>query len=170
MSTEATAATESTSSDAADLPGIVNDFLYNGSTLADIKGLSNDELEAVYTVGYNLYTGGKFDEAVKVFQFLCFFSHLTKKYWMALGGCWHMLKEHAKAVEAYSVAGMLDISDPRPASLAADSHLALGNRDAAISGYTAAVEFAADAPQYATVKERAAGLLELLNKNNAGGK
>ena len=57
----------------------------NGATLKEVRGITNDELEAVYSLGFGYYTTGKFEEAQKLFEFLVLFDHLSTKYWFALG-------------------------------------------------------------------------------------
>ncbi len=153
---------------AEELADMITNFLNNGKTLKDMKGLTDENMEAIYGVAYQFYNSGNFEQAVKVFQFLCYFDHLEKKFWMGLGATRQMLKKYSEAIDAYSFAALLDVNDPRPPLQAADCHMALGNRDAAISGLTAAIEWSGDNPQYQTVKERATALLELLNQSAGG--
>ena len=138
------------------------DFIQNGKTLKDIKGLTTENMEAIYSAAYSAYNVGNLDQAHKVFQFLCYFDHLEHKYWMGLGATRQMLKDFSGAVDAYSMAGMLNINDPRAPFQAANCHMALGNRDAAISGLTAAAEFSGSKPEWVTVKSQAEAMLGLL--------
>lgn len=151
----------------------IADFVENGKTLSDIKGISHDHLEAVYGVAHNVYSSGDYQQAQKIFQFLCYCDHLEKKYWMGLGACRQMLKLYVEAVETYSFAMLLDSSDPQPPLLAADCHIALGNKEEAISGLNAAIEWSGDNPKYQELRERAQALLEVLShidpaSNNLG--
>lgn len=144
---------------------IMHDFITNGKTIKDIKGLSWDDMEAIYTVAYNTYNSGDYEKAHKVFQFLCYFDHLEKKYWLGLGACRQLLKQYQEAVEAFTFAGMLDADDPRPPMQAAECHIALGNTDAAISGLYAAQEWSGDRPEYQQLKQRASAMSELLQES-----
>lgn len=144
-------------------------FIKNGKTLKDIKGLTSENMEAIYNVAYNAYNTGNLDQAHKVFQFLCYFDHLEHKYWMGLGATRQMLKDFSGAVDAYSLAGILNVNDPRAPFQAANCHIALGNRDAAISGLTAAMEFSGHKPEWATVKSQAEAILGLLQANAGQG-
>lgn len=146
---------------------LMRDFMQNGKTLKDIKGLTAENMEAIYGVAYNAYSAGNLDQAHKVFQFLCYFDHLEHKYWMGLGATRQMLKDFSSAVDAYSFAGLLNINDPRAPFQAANCHIALGNRDAAVSGLTATIEFAGDKPEWANVKNQAEAMLELLRTGAA---
>ena len=147
----------------ADIPEISNKqmddlverFLTQGATFKEIKGLTDDEMEAIYTVGYNLVQNGKHQEAEKIFKFLCFFDHLQHKYWLGLGACRKALKDWAGAINAYGFAGLLNVNDPRAAMQASECHTALGNTEEAESGLHAAIKFAGEQPQFAAIKERA---------------
>ena len=57
----------------------------NGATLKEVRGITNDELEAVYSLGFGYYNTGKYEDAQKIFEFLVLFDHLNTKYWFALG-------------------------------------------------------------------------------------
>ncbi|HSI86704.1 MAG: SycD/LcrH family type III secretion system chaperone [Candidatus Methylacidiphilales bacterium] len=146
------------------LTDLLDGFLKNSATLKDVRGLTNENMEAVYSVGYSLYTNGKFEDSEKIFQFLCLFDHLERKYWLGLGGSRQMLKQYDRAVEAYAYAALLDISDPTAASRAADCHIALGKLTEAESSLTAAVEFSRGKPEHEKIFERSSALLELVQK------
>jgi len=148
---------------AEDFAQLAVDFIINGKTLGELKGLSSEDMEVVYNVAYSTYAGENYEQAHKIFKFLCYFDHLEKKYWLGLGASRQMLKLYEQAIEAYTYAMLLDSNDPQPPLLAADCHIALGNRDAAISGLTAALEWSGDRPEYQSIRERATALLEVLN-------
>lgn len=126
--------------------GVLNEMLTELSasttTVAHMKGVSNAELEAVYTVGYGYYTSGKFDEAEKIFKFLTIFSHITPKYWLALGGVRQAKRNFADAIQAYSMAAMFDVERPKPHYFAAECALAMGDLDSAESGVVTLLEVA----------------------------
>ncbi|MCP3880301.1 MAG: CesD/SycD/LcrH family type III secretion system chaperone [Sulfitobacter sp.] len=151
---------------ADDFAEIMQNTVQNAKTLSQLKGLSDEHMEAVYMAAYTAYNNGNYEKAQQVFQFLCQFDHLEKKYWMGLGACRQMLRQYADAIEAYSFAMLLDADDPRPPLQAADCHIALGNKDAAVSGLTAAIEWSGDDEQYRAIKQRAEALLDILH--NAG--
>ncbi|CAK0777944.1 secretion system chaperone SscA [Gammaproteobacteria bacterium] len=143
---------------------IITNFVNNGKTLRELKGLTRENMEAVYTVAYNAYNSGNLEQAEKVFKFLCYFDHLEKKHWMGLAATRQSQKNYMDAVNTYSFAALLDINDPQIPMLAADCHLAMGDRQAAQSGYTAATMFSGDRPEYQTLKARAQAMLEALGQ------
>lgn len=105
--------------------------LLKGGTLKEIRGISNDELEAVYTVAYNFYRAGQYKEADTLFCFLTQFDHLNPKFWIGLGAVRQAKKEFEAAFDAYSYAAFLNARDPKPQYYAAVCLLALGEKEKA---------------------------------------
>lgn len=116
--------------------------LMEGYTLGAVKGISENELEAVYSVGFNFYQTGKLDEAQKIFSFLVMFNHLSPKFWMGLGAVHQVKKEFDQAITAYGYASFLDLEDPRPQYHAAECFWAKGDRANALSALEALERFA----------------------------
>ncbi|HEB77286.1 MAG TPA: CesD/SycD/LcrH family type III secretion system chaperone [Methylothermaceae bacterium] len=141
---------------------LIQEILENGGTLGDLKGFTPEEMEAVYSLAYNLHQQGRFEEAEKLFQFLCFYEHLDKRFWMGLGACRQQLKQYQGAIDAYSVLGMLDMENPYPPLHAADCYAALGDVEKAESALEAAIHWSGDKPEYAEVKNRAELLLRAI--------
>jgi len=109
--------------------------LFDGiTTVANTKGISRQELEAVYKIGLTYYNTGKTEEAEKIFLFLTLMSHTTAKYWTALGAVRQVKKQYAEAIKAYAAAAMMDVHRPKPHYHAAECALMLGDLDSAESG------------------------------------
>ena len=98
-----------------------------GASFAEIRGISNDELEAIYAVGLNNYKVGAYADAEKVFAALTMMSHANQKYWIALGGARQQQKKYTEAIGAYKVAAYLDLDNPKPHLYSADCYKALGD-------------------------------------------
>ena len=113
----------------------------NGSTIKELKGITNQEMEAVYSLAYNYYRTGRFDEAEKLFNFLALFDHLNQKFWMGVGAVRQVKKDFSGAVQAYSYASFLDISNPKPQLHAAECFLAMGDKRNAASSLEALDKF-----------------------------
>ena len=112
---------------------LVNDY----ATLGELKGISHDELEAVYSLGFNYYKTGRIDDAAKIFQFLVLFDHLNPKYWLGVGAIQQIKKDYDGAVASYGYASFLDLSNPKPQYHAAECFLAKGDKTAAASAVCA---------------------------------
>jgi type III secretion system low calcium response chaperone LcrH/SycD len=143
---------------------LMADFMLNGRSIRDIQGLNDEQMEAIYATGYTLYKGGRYEDAEKIFHCLCIFDHLGHRYWMGLGSARQMLKKHKEAIDAYSMAAVLDVRDPQAALQSAECHLALGNLEGAKSGLRCAIEYAGGNH---AAKSRAEALLSFLEHNQA---
>ena len=113
----------------------------NGSTIKELKGIKNEELEAVYSLAFNFYRSGKYDEAEKLFNFLALFDHLNQKFWMGVGAVRQVKKDYAGAVQAYGYASFLDLKSPKPQIHAAECFLAMGDKRNAASSLEALDQF-----------------------------
>lgn len=130
--------------------------------LKDIKGITDEEMEAAYANGYNMFRAGSYEKAEEMFMFLGTFDNGVKKYWTALGACRFNMKNYMGALMAYTQAALLDVDDPELLIKVAQCRLSLGQKDAAIGGLEAAIEFAGDKPQRAGAREKAEAILSLL--------
>ena len=100
-----------------------------GASFAEVRGISKDELEAIYAVGLNNYKVGAWAEAEKVFTALTMMSHANQKYWIALGGARQQQKKYTEALGAYKVAAYLNLDNPKPHLYSADCYKALGDTE-----------------------------------------
>lgn len=145
----------------------VMDYMAKGGTLKDLQGLTSENMEAIYAVGHNLYSAGKYEQAHSLFQYLCMLMPYEKKYWLGLGACRQMQKNFQDAVDAYCLAGALDPSDPHAPLHAGECFLALGNAEGADRSFEAAIEWSGDNPAYERPRQRAKSLRALLQKSQA---
>lgn len=119
----------------------VKTLIEKGSTLKQMKGITNDELEAVYSLAFSYYRTGKYDEAIKLFQFLVLFDHLNAKYWFGLGAVQQATKDYQNAVVSYGYCSFLKLDNPKPQLHAAECFLALGDKRSAASALFALNEY-----------------------------
>ena len=111
------------------------------TTVADTKGITRQELESVYNAGYAYYTTGRYDEAEKIFRFLCTFEHTCSKYWTAFGAVRQAKKNYAEAIKAYAAASFFDLHQPKPHYYAAECAVALKDLDSAESAVLSLLEY-----------------------------
>ena len=123
--------------DTAKIANDVKSLIEKQATLKQLKGVTNAELEAVYSLAFGYYRTGKFDEALKLFQFLVLFDHLNKKYWMGLGAVQQVLKDFQGAIVSYGYSSFLDLKNPKPQIHAAECFLAMGDKRNAASSLEA---------------------------------
>ena len=149
-----------------DYKDIVETFLTKGGTLADIRGLSDEDMDVIYGMAFNLYNHGKYKDSEDVFKFLCFMDHMERKYLMGLAASRQMQKNYEGAVQAYSLAAVYNIEEPKAHLHAGDCFLALGRYAEAESALTAAVHWSADKAEHEDTKSRAETLLGLLERKD----
>ena len=110
-------------------------------TVRELKGITDAEMEAIYSMGYSFYNTGRYDDAEKVFRFLVLFDHLNPKYWTGLGAVQQVKKLYGDAITSYGYASFLDLDNPKPQFFAAECFLALGDKTNALSSLAALEEF-----------------------------
>jgi len=144
--------------DYGSLSKIVSKFL-SGGTFQEFNNISKDTMEASYNVAYNLYEGGKHEDAVKVFKFLCFFNHMEKKYFLGLGACYLAQKNYTEGVATFFHLMNLDYTDPRGLFYMAECFLGLDDVESAKPIYKAVVVIASKDDKWNDIKQGAEGLL-----------
>ncbi len=89
----------------------VDEFYSSLVTLQRMENGSDEEMETLYALGYNLFTYGKYEEGRKIFQKLTDMAPHTAHYWRALGATNQQLKNYSEAIAAYNIAITNDESD-----------------------------------------------------------
>ena len=149
--------------DTAKIAEGVRALIDKGSTLKQLKGVSNSELEAVYSLAFGYYRTGKYDEASKLFQFLVLFDHLNAKFWFGLGAVQQAMKDYQGAVASYGYCSFLNLEKPQ--LHAAECFLALGDKRNAASSLEALNEYCPkDTDVGREYRARAAKLRELVGQ------
>jgi type III secretion system low calcium response chaperone LcrH/SycD len=152
-----------TTAAAPNLAEQISDLLMAGGTLGDVYDYSDQDYEVLYALGHGLYSQARYFDAFKVFGFLVAHNHLEPKYMIAFASSMQMLKKFEDALIYYSLASVMDMSDPRPTFHSAECLLALGRSDEAIEGFNLVVKQTKD-EQYPELKARAQTLLDLISK------
>ncbi|MDQ8033438.1 CesD/SycD/LcrH family type III secretion system chaperone [Bordetella genomosp. 1] len=110
---------------------IVAQFARGGS-LGELNGMTADECEALYSLGYGLYEKGRYPDALKVLSYLVALNHTEHRYLVALGAAAQALGKHADALQQYMAATLLDPLEPAPAFYAAQCLTEMGQFDTAL--------------------------------------
>ena len=135
-----------------------------GKSLKDMRNIDEKAMSGVYAIGYQYYQSARYEEAGKLFQWLCLYDHFNVKYFKALASTQFMLKQYEAAVNTYSACYFLDKDNPEYPLQSGLCHLALGNLDAAESGFYAASLWGVDAEIHAAINAKAKSMLELVKK------
>ncbi len=145
-----------------ELAGHLIERLASGGTVGDLYDLNAQDKELIYSVAHSFYRNGKYDKALPIFQFLTVFDHLNQKWWMGLAATWQMMKEYEKALNAYALATLIDVTDPQPQLQAGYCLVMLGKKEEARHALEGAVMAAQDSPAHAVYKAQAQALLNTL--------
>ena len=151
-------------SDQAALAKMIELIMTKGATFRDAFQVSDEQMKALYARGYELQRQQKYQQAQQVFEYLCYLNHFDEAYWIALGFCREQQKQHQKAVQAYVMAGALDVDNPVPPLRCAECLMRMDRLAEARSAAEMAIRVAGDDPRYARRRERAEFLLKAIDK------
>jgi len=91
------------------------------------KDFSNEDLSVLYSLAFNLYQNGDYDQAKMIFHQLVLSKPLKQRYWLGLGACLQLEKQFEEALKAWGMASILDGHDPTPHFHAAECNFALND-------------------------------------------
>ena len=159
----------------AELPGLLESLmefgpaLEKGATVAQLKGVAQDELEEHYAVGYDLCQQQAWDEALPVFLNLLAHDPRDARFAFAAGMCFQQLGEPAAAAIAYTQALLLDPSDAASAFRAGETCVAVGQPEQAAAMFTLAMQLIdANYDKYHHLRQPAQAHLRALGERSAG--
>lgn len=105
---------------------MINNEIIDNEVRQTLDYFTPDKIEEVYAVAFNFYQNGKYQEALSIFRLLSLSNPHEQKYWAGLGACHKMLKNYADAVQSYTLAAMIDETDPMIFFHSADCLFSLG--------------------------------------------
>lgn len=154
--------TENTSEQVtANLPDQIVELFSNGGTLGATQDYDDTDYEALYALGHNLYAQSRYQDAVRIFSFLVLQNHLEPRYMNAYASSLQMAGNYLEAIKVYSIASLMDMSDPLPTFHTAECMLALNMVAEAKEALTFVLR-QSKAPEYAELKIRALAMQTLL--------
>ncbi|WP_290922162.1 SycD/LcrH family type III secretion system chaperone [Halodesulfovibrio sp.] len=122
-------------------------------------GITEQEMEAMYAVAYNLFQNKKYDDAIKSFSLLAMFNPMEYKYIFGIGSCFHMKGEYAVASMYYVMASALDEEQAAPFLHTAECMLAIKDEEGARDSLNIAISKAKGNKQFAPIQQRAEVML-----------
>ncbi len=140
----------------------VIDVLKELPSLAEQKKLTQQQVQSLYGLGYQLYEAQCYQEAGDLFRFLCFFESKVPSHWIALGGAYQHTKHHDNALAAFTMACLLDPHHPGPRFYAAHTLIDLQDLPLAFQSINIAIELCHGHSQYAVLHRRSMALRNAL--------
>lgn len=122
--------------------------------------LDDQQQQLLYAIGHEHYVQRKYEDALRVFWFLCWQDISEARYLKAVGACLREQKRHMPAALAYGLAWQVKPHDPVPLYYVADALLAEGMQEDAESMLASFIEQAENVPACAALRERAKSLLQ----------
>ncbi len=135
--------------------GLADAMVHHGVTLAHMRGMSPDELEAVYSVTLEELEAGELDEAFEHASLLVTHDPWDRRYHLALAHCLQQQGLHDAAARFYAQALALDATDPLATYRIGECLLAMNERVDARDAFVAAVQLSWLDVAHAAVREAA---------------
>ena len=140
---------------------MIHGFMNGLITLQELEGISDEEMETIYALGYNFFTYGKYDAAKDIFAGLTAYAPYTAHYWRALGAVNQQLKDYQDAVAAYDMAVANDERDVVSYVYRGECYILSGQPQTGLDDLDKVLALGATAPEHAAWVQRAQLLLKL---------
>lgn len=137
------------------------DHLARGGVLGDLLDMDERDYELLYALGHDMYTQGKYEDAVNLFGFLVMRNHQERRFIMAYAAALQMTRDYVNAISLYTLASVLDLRDPQPGFYTCECLIGLGLKNEACQGLAIVVRQCGNA--HAGLRDRAQALLDLLS-------
>ncbi len=145
------------------LAKIVTDVLQGKTLMKAELGLEQNDIEAIYAVTYNVYSSGKYAEAMKLFGILSLLDPTDFRFVFGGASCLQMMGEYLTASVYFQLAGGLDTENPAPMLHTAECLLALKDKDGAKAALEQTLERTDGKAEHKAMKQKAEVMLENLS-------
>lgn len=135
--------------------GIVDALISHGVTPADLRGITEEELEAVYRLAYGALDSGNVRQAFEHAAFLVCNDPWDPRFHVIAGVCLQQLGQFEAAYRSYTQALAFDATDAVSTYRVGECLLALGEAADAHSAFEAAVKLSWADPAHTSVREAA---------------
>jgi type III secretion system low calcium response chaperone LcrH/SycD len=108
----------------------------SGYTIADLMGITEEQMEALYSLAYQNYVTKNYEDALKVFRVLVLYDQTEQKFTMGLAATYQELGQYEKAAEIYATSCVQSgLKDPEPMYFSGICLLKAGKRSDAIAAF-----------------------------------
>ncbi len=149
--------------DVSTTDALVRAMVHQGLTLAQVRDISPDELEAVYAVLLEALEAGQLDEAFSHATLLVTHDPWDRRYHLALAHCLQQQGLHEAAARFYAQALALEATDPLATYRIGECLLAMDERADAREAFGAAIQLSWIQGEHAAVREAAQRRLDGLD-------
>lgn len=136
----------------------------DGQTIAQVKGLSRDDLEVLYAYAFRFLANGDLRKAEDGFSYLCLIDPLVAKNHYCLGVARQMQEKWDMAVDDFARFCALDATNPEGYLRIGECLTAKGDQVAASQAYNVALREARKGNGPANAVEQVERAIAILNK------
>lgn len=140
---------------------MIHGFMNGLITLQELEGISDEEMETIYALGYNFFTYGKYDAAKDIFTGLTAYAPYTAHYWRALGAVNQQIKDYGEAIASYDMAIANDEFDVVSYVYRGESQILAQNKDSGLQDLQTVLQIGSGRPEFGPWLQRAELLLNL---------
>jgi type III secretion system low calcium response chaperone LcrH/SycD len=141
----------------------ISQKVLNGESTMQIElGLTEEQMESVYTIGFNLYRNRRNEDARRIFSFLAMLNPLEYKYHFGLAATCHVQNHFDMAALHYLQSAMIDDTRPEPWYHLSECLLALDDPVGAAENLPKAIQRCGSDENGHRIRNRAAAMLENL--------
>ena len=155
--------------DISELPleRLIEQAIATGVTIKQLKGITDNDMEGLYTLAHRDYQAGQYDRAFKLFRVLSVLDQYNVKYVLGHAAVQRKLGNHDHAILLYSCAYLLDSNDVRVPYYAGVCHMEVGNYTEAESAFYLASGMIPEKAEHEKYVDQAASLLALVQQKTA---
>ena len=139
----------------------LGELLQSGTTLGELAGMLPEHYEMLYASAHQLYSSGRYEDAEKLFTFLCIRNPREQRFVFGLGACQQVQGKWEEAMTMYACLVPRDIENPVPPFHICECMVGLGQVTEAVDVLQDLVQ-RMPKPEHAELKQRASAMLTLL--------
>lgn len=146
--------------DVSTAEGLVDALISQGKTLADLRGISPEELEVVHAAAYDALEAGNVRQAFEQAAFLVCQDPWDRRFHLIAAVCLQQLGQFDAAYRSYAQALLFEATDAVCLFRLAECLEAMGEQEDARQAYLDVVKLSWGGQDYADVREAAQARLD----------
>ncbi|MDK2126056.1 SycD/LcrH family type III secretion system chaperone [Parachitinimonas caeni] len=144
---------EATLLDVSTPEGLSDAMINHGVTLADLKGITAEELEAGYSYAYDAFNEGRFSDALELFLFLVTHDPFDRRFLFGYAMCLAEFERVEDALNFFTQAYLLDARDAACTLRIGECLMLLGKYEEAIEAFEATVDVSYLNPEFSAIRD-----------------
>ena len=141
--------------------------LRTGTTLARMKKIDRQMLDAIYYMAFTNYNAGRLREAESLFMFLCMHDHRDPRFLTGLGSCRCEQGNYEFAIELLKLSSQIDKNNPHTLIALASAYRSLGELENAKAALADAMKVIDENSSLVQERQKAERLSLILQKDES---